>query len=190
MNKVYTSAGISGLSNLSLFIHKFVFPILSLLYLIFMIGAYITIFTIFVKSRWESSTQRESIFHMFVHSKFYIALLLAASFLLLTAIPIFAVAVVFFLFEQGVNISDDDIWLAALIGKLLPCLSDTIDGIIYAMLHVPVRNLLIVKIRTLHHKCVPKRFERSVEPELDDFNGSESFGPAVPSGNSVTTTVV
>ena len=57
-----------------------VMPVLYVLFLLFATASYIVIFAIFSKSRRRSSTPESSTFHMFIRSKFYVALLLILSF--------------------------------------------------------------------------------------------------------------
>ena len=105
---------------------------LLILFLLFSTTTYCIIFVVFVRSRRRSSSSQQSAFHMFTHSKFYIAILLITSFLVTTVIP--RIGMLPFL-----TYKDKDVESVAII---LVFLSDFVDGVIYILVYDPVRKIL------------------------------------------------
>ena len=119
----------------------YIFPVIHVLFFVFAVTTYIIMFIAFVRSRRRSSVSQHSVLYLFAHSKFYAAVLLMASFLLLMVIP----SIVFFSMVESDTLTDSSRYILI----VLTCLSDTFDGIIYFIFYPPVRQL----IRKFFHQC-------------------------------------
>ena len=111
----------------------YIFPVLYMLYFFFAVSTYIIIFVLFVRSHRRSISSRQSIFYMFKHSKFYVAVLLISSFLLFLVIPQ--------LIFTAMMLSDTKDSTILYILLVLTCLSDTFDGIIYFLFYTGMSQI-------------------------------------------------
>ena len=106
-------------------------------------STYATLFAASVQSRRRSTSSRQSTFHTFTHSKFYVAGLLIFSFLLLTVVPRVTHSIIVL---SDVQLSRT----ANIIPAILAYLSDTADAVIYIFMYNPTLKLLTAKLKTLN----------------------------------------
>ena len=122
----------------------FVPAVLNCLFLLFAFISYLIMFLTFVKTERNISSRNRSVFQMFRNSKFYVAILIITSFLLLKVIP----SLVFFVITAfKTNISHVPLWL-----QICMRASDTADVLIYTFLYTPVQKFWMQKIRS----CCPE----------------------------------
>ena len=132
---LYAAHGFTALDDAVSYTHKFIFPTLYVLYIVFASITYLIMFMIFVRSRRRSSYAQQSAFQLFTHSKFYVALLLIASFLLFSVIPMLIKSGMRLkIIAQNQNVDN--------VMNICFYISDTADGIIYILFYPPVRNIL------------------------------------------------
>lgn len=115
---------------------------LNIIYLIFAVITYIAIFDLYVKSKRKSKLDsglhhnNDSLFQLFVHSRFYVSVVIIACFLILTVLPEMIHSIHLFVYPFKVDYVVFFRYYAASI-----TLSYTIDGIVYIYLQKPVRKL-------------------------------------------------
>ena len=135
-----TQLGFSLMNDATHIVGHFLTPLLYITYLLFASTTYLIMFCMFVRSRrrCSSTLQKQSVLQMFARSKFYVAVLIMTTFLILQVIP-------------GILILWVDLqWSKIFISVILASFSYTVDGIIYILMYKPVRNLLISKAITIH----------------------------------------
>ena len=118
--------------------HDFVIPIMFSLASLFVITCYIIIFVQYVKSRRRSNSTNQSIFRLFLNSKFSQALIFNAVQVIFVATPMFI--------NFTMNVKHIQRSYQILFFVLPPHLSGTLDPIIYMFLYAPVRQVLTKKI--------------------------------------------
>lgn len=128
---------------------------LNIAFLLFAIISYLLMFIKYVRTERKISPSKRSVFQMFRNSKFYVALLIITSFLLLVVIP----SIVFFVLTTfTTNISSVPLWL-----QICMRVSDTCDAVIYFFLYAPVQKLWM----SLCGHCGPSDQRRVVASDLD-----------------------
>ena len=133
---LYAVYGICVLDRIMKYTHKFAFPVIYILFFIFASITYAALFVFFVNSRNRSSSTHLSVLHLFRNSKFYVALLLISSFLVLSVLPQLvksAMVLKILAFDETLK------WTA----NVAFYLSDTADGVIYFLFYAPVRKLIL-----------------------------------------------
>ena len=111
-----------------------ILPGYCILFLLFAVVAYILMFLSFSKSRRRSTVSNQSFLYMFTHSKFYMAVLLVGTFLLLAVVPRLIRTEMFFTNTWNFTLAD---------ALIIVCnLSDIADGLIYILVYAPIRSLL------------------------------------------------
>ena len=141
--------------------------ILNFLFILFAITSYLIMFLKFIQTeRNISNRPNRSVFQMFRNSKFYVAVLIIASFLILSAIPL---AVNFVLTAFEVPVSHVPLWL-------LICLrlSDTADVIIYTFLYTSVQKFWRMKLRSCWSSSQHKDTRASHDTNEMSGKGTES----------------
>ena len=133
---------------LTMQVHEIYFPLiyvigaLNVIYLVFGIITYSIIFWKYTTSTRQRKSRPESLFQIFRNSKFYIAILLITSFLLLSVMPYLISTILVIENSDSINM-----FLFTLPECYVPVtLSDTVDAIIYIFMQVSVRTLLVEKL--------------------------------------------
>ena len=133
---------------------RYIWAALIQLHMIFAIVSYIIMFTVFVRSRRRTnSDQQQSLLQLFAHSKFYVAILLISTFIVMQGIP----ALFFIYYTQFSNSNNGLVisnWRLFVYYAITVTLSDTTDAMIYVFLYNPIRNLLQTKLRVLFSPCL------------------------------------
>ena len=155
----------------------YISPTLYGVHFLFTVCSYITMFVIFIRSHTRSSSHRHSIWYTFVQSKFYVAVLLISSFLVLVAVPRITVSVMWMIHtfqtyqEWNTFIAMNRILIYSFF------ISDTVDGFIYILLYNPVRSLLKSKVRAVLVALnrVGHRQSQTSEPTVIRNNDQRKF---------------
>ena len=132
---LYFAYGLSVLDEAELYAHRIIFPVTYFSFFVFASSAYTIMFVIFVKSRRRISSMHQPVLYLIRSSKFYIALLLILSFLLLSVLPqLIKSGMVLHIIEYNHTLK----WVL----NIAFFFSDTADGIIYFIFYSPIRKLL------------------------------------------------
>ena len=138
--------------------HKYLASVLCISFFLFAAVSYIIMFYVFVKSnRRTSSTLQRSVLHLFIHSKFYVAILITSTTLVLMVIPELLFSyfrIKYFQIFSGPN------WIRELL-NIINNFSDTTDALIYVLCYSPVKNIMRKLLKLLPRYCI-----------LPDHNGS------------------
>ena len=135
---VFACKGYSAMKEAVDVAQAFVIPIMFFLASLFIPSSYIIIFAQYVKSRRRSNSTNQSIFRLFLNSRFSQAVILTAVQVILVAIPMFI--------SFTMNVKHIQRGYQILFFAVLPNLSGTLDPIIYVFLYAPVRQVLTNKI--------------------------------------------
>ena len=125
------------------------FGLLYAIYLIFAVSTYITMFVVLFRSRIHITLPQQSLPHTIIDSKFFVAVLLIATFLLLGVLPQVIYTMIYPQQREARVKHHYGSHQPFLILGWLFYLSDTLDGFIYILMYKPVKNLVVKQIRGL-----------------------------------------
>ena len=131
--------------------HLYLPAVLNLTFIVFAVSSYLYIFRRFAKgNRMRSNSTASTSIDLFRSSRFYIATMLIASFVVFVVTPSLTLSVL-----QICNVDlSVQVRLYAYISEAV---SDLVDGVIYVFMYVPVRNLASKKLSKILHGPVPHR---------------------------------
>ena len=162
---VFACKGYSAMKEAVDVAQAFVIPIMFFLASLFIPSSYIIIFAQYVKSRRRSNSTNQSIFRLFLNSRFSQAVILTAVQVILVAIPMFI--------SFTMNVKHIQRGYQILFFAVLPNLSGTLDPIIYVFLYAPVRQVLTNEI--LQWKSNSRSRTRTESSVLSPRNSTHAF---------------
>ena len=141
------------------YVSKYLVSAFCLLFFLFASTSYIIMFYVFVRSRRSTcQDQQQSVFKMFTRSKFYIAIVLISTFLLLAVIP----RLLYCFIHQH---DSEPYKIIKYILYIVASISDTTDAFIYIFFYTPVQKLMIKNFRWLFTQCRSSSRNRAVTKE-------------------------
>ena len=142
---VYLSWGYPAMNRAYEIFFYIVVPVIFIIFFLYATTIYVTVFVIYVRSERRVAT-KDSMCHIFINSKFKVALLIVATFLVLMVGP-YLMLFVKYLKEHSIDSTTKTITV------YLATLSDTIDAFIYIVVYQPVTELLRREILTVVMWC-------------------------------------